>query len=84
MVKIAACLVRCAVKLDCRNEVKNFLVHAAKVRFYFGFFMGFLFFGVKEDHAVWKRNLRSFNGTVTALRLCTPAGISRRKHNDLS
>jgi hypothetical protein len=37
MVKIAACLVRCAVKLDCRNEVRNFLIHAAKVRIYFGF-----------------------------------------------
>jgi len=37
MVKIAACLVRCAVKLECRNEVRNFLIHAAKVRIYFGF-----------------------------------------------
>ena len=37
MVKIAACLVRCAVKLDCRNEVRNFFIHAAKVLFNFGF-----------------------------------------------
>jgi hypothetical protein len=37
MVKIAACLVRCAVKLDCKNEVKNLLIHAAKVGFYFEF-----------------------------------------------
>lgn len=36
MVKIAACLVRGAVKLDCKNEVRNFLIHAAKVWFNFG------------------------------------------------
>ena len=45
MVKITAGLVRCAVKKDWKYEVKNFLVHAAKVgkdfefrMFNFGFF----------------------------------------------
>ena len=32
MVKIAAGLVRCAVKLDWKNEVRNFLVHGCKSR----------------------------------------------------
>ena len=39
MVKIAAGLVRCAVKLDWKNEVRNFLVHGAKVGINFEFRM---------------------------------------------
>ncbi|MDB5158864.1 MAG: hypothetical protein JWR50_3571 [Mucilaginibacter sp.] len=35
MVKIAAGLVRYAVKLDWKNEVKNFLVHGCKSRILF-------------------------------------------------
>jgi hypothetical protein len=37
MVKITAGLVQRAVKRDWKYEVKNFLVHAAKVLFNFGF-----------------------------------------------
>ncbi len=36
MVKITAGLVRYAVKWDWKNEVRNFLVHAAKVWINFG------------------------------------------------
>ena len=39
MVKITAGLVRRAVKLDWRNEVRNFLIHGAKVKKDFGFRM---------------------------------------------
>jgi hypothetical protein len=39
MVKKTAGLVRCAVKLGWKNEVRNFLVHAAKVGKDFGYRM---------------------------------------------